>query len=54
VQTAIGCGAFLHPAQEVADCWYEVLMNPEFKGWFEMIYFVIKDWDIDSKAKFLV
>lgn len=40
---AIGCGAFRHPAQEVADCWYEVLMNPEFKGWFEMIYFVIKD-----------
>ncbi|KAJ6189434.1 hypothetical protein N7519_004342 [Penicillium mononematosum] len=40
---AIGCGAFRHPAQEVADCWYEVLMKEEFKGWFEMIDFVIRD-----------
>ncbi|CAG7963754.1 unnamed protein product [Penicillium nalgiovense] len=40
---ALGCGAFRHPAQEVADCWYEVLMKEEFKGWFETIYFVIRD-----------
>lgn len=40
---ALGCGAFHHPTQEVADCWYEVLMNKEFKGWFEQIYFAIRD-----------
>ncbi|KAJ5478058.1 hypothetical protein N7530_003567 [Penicillium desertorum] len=40
---AIGCGAFRHPVQKVADCWYEVLMKEEFKGWFEKIYFVIRD-----------
>ncbi|KAJ5203088.1 hypothetical protein N7449_005167 [Penicillium cf. viridicatum] len=40
---AIGCGAFRHPTQEVADCWYEVLMKKEFKGWFERIYFAVRD-----------
>ncbi|KAJ5505738.1 hypothetical protein N7453_004695 [Penicillium expansum] len=40
---AIGCGAFRHPTEEVAECWYEVLMNKEFKGWFERIHFVIRD-----------
>ncbi|KAF7529354.1 hypothetical protein PCG10_008064 [Penicillium crustosum] len=40
---ALGCGAFHHPPQEVADCWYKVLMNKEFKGWFERIYFAVRD-----------
>ncbi|KAJ5823327.1 hypothetical protein N7447_005667 [Penicillium robsamsonii] len=40
---ALGCGAFHHPPQVVADCWKEVLMKREFKGWFEQIHFVIKD-----------
>ncbi|CRL24125.1 Protein of unknown function DUF2263 [Penicillium camemberti] len=40
---ALGCGAFHHPTQEVADCWYEVLMKKEFKGWFEQIHFAVRD-----------
>ncbi|KAJ5374896.1 hypothetical protein N7517_006902 [Penicillium concentricum] len=40
---ALGCGAFHHPPQVVADCWKEVLMKREFRGWFEQIYFVIRD-----------
>ncbi|CAI7623865.1 unnamed protein product [Penicillium glandicola] len=40
---AIGCGAFGHPTQQVADCWKEILLKKEFKGWFELIHFVIRD-----------
>jgi uncharacterized protein (TIGR02452 family) len=40
---ALGCGAFHHPAQEVANCWKGVLQEPEFKGWFERIWFIIRD-----------
>ena len=40
---ALGCGAFHHPPREVADCWKEVLMEEEFKGWFELIHFAIRD-----------
>ncbi|OQE09855.1 hypothetical protein PENVUL_c005G04189 [Penicillium vulpinum] len=40
---AIGCGAFRHPPQEVANCWRDVLAKKEFKGWFEQIHFVIRD-----------
>ncbi|KAJ5206048.1 hypothetical protein N7491_003332 [Penicillium cf. griseofulvum] len=40
---ALGCGAFRHPTQQVADCWKEVLGKVEFKGWFEQIQFVIRD-----------
>ncbi|KAJ5942299.1 hypothetical protein N7516_002467 [Penicillium verrucosum] len=40
---SIGCGAFRHPTQEVAECWYDVLMKKEFKGWFERIYFAVRD-----------
>ncbi|KAJ5567431.1 hypothetical protein N7535_006737 [Penicillium sp. DV-2018c] len=40
---AIGCGAFRHPPQEVANCWKTVLQESEFKGWFERIWFIIKD-----------
>ena len=40
---ALGCGAFHHPAQEVARCWKRVLQEEEFKGWFEMILFAVLD-----------
>lgn len=40
---AIGCGVFLHPVQEVADCWKRVLQEEEFKGWFEMVLFAVLD-----------
>lgn len=40
---AIGCGEFLHPVREVADCWRKVLQENEFKGWFEMILFAVLD-----------
>lgn len=48
---AIGCGAFRHPTQEVAECWYEVLMQEEFKGWFERIHFVIKDSSTENNLE---
>ncbi|KAJ5762240.1 uncharacterized protein N7511_005622 [Penicillium nucicola] len=40
---ALGCGAFGHPKQEVADCWKEVLEDVEFQGFFELIVFAIFD-----------
>jgi uncharacterized protein (TIGR02452 family) len=40
---ALGCGAFRHPAGEVADCWVRVLQEKEFKGWFEFIVFAVLD-----------
>lgn len=43
VLVALGCGAFLHPPGEVADCWVRVLQEKEFKGWFEVIVFAVLD-----------
>ncbi|KAJ6089696.1 hypothetical protein N7467_004912 [Penicillium canescens] len=40
---ALGCGMFGHPAQEVADCWKEVLDEVEFQGFFDLIVFAIYD-----------
>ncbi|KGO78523.1 protein of unknown function DUF2263 [Penicillium italicum] len=48
---ALGCGAFSHPTEEVADCWYKVLMKKEFKGWFERINFVIRDSPSENNLK---
>ncbi|KAF9250081.1 hypothetical protein DTO027I6_277 [Penicillium roqueforti] len=45
---ALGCGAFRHPPQEVADCWKEVLMDGEFSGWFELIHFAIRDSNAEN------
>jgi uncharacterized protein (TIGR02452 family) len=39
---ALGCGAFLNPKEEVADCWAEVFWEPEFGGgWWENIIFAV-------------
>ncbi|KAJ9266219.1 hypothetical protein DTO021C3_5760 [Paecilomyces variotii] len=41
---AFGCGAFLNPRDEVADCWAEVLKENEFQGgWWESIVFAVMD-----------
>jgi len=41
---ALGCGAFKNPAIEVANCWYEVFSEKEFKGgWWECICFAVMD-----------
>lgn len=41
---AFGCGAFLNPNQEVADCWAEVFEEPEFGGgWWESVIFAVLD-----------
>lgn len=41
---AFGCGAFLNPREEVADCWVEVFNETEFKGgWWESIVFAVMD-----------
>ncbi|KAL1964695.1 hypothetical protein VTN77DRAFT_6721 [Rasamsonia byssochlamydoides] len=41
---AFGCGAFLNPREEVADCWAEVFSEAEFKGgWWESICFAVMD-----------
>ncbi|KAI1906957.1 hypothetical protein LOZ61_006392 [Ophidiomyces ophidiicola] len=41
---ALGCGAFLNPREEVADCWAEVLTEEEFSGgWWESIIFAVMD-----------
>ncbi|KJJ29844.1 hypothetical protein AFLA70_10g006250 [Aspergillus flavus AF70] len=38
---AFGCGAFDNPKEEVANCWAEVLQEPEFQGWWENIVFAV-------------
>ncbi|KAF2398767.1 hypothetical protein EJ06DRAFT_91148 [Trichodelitschia bisporula] len=38
---AIGCGQFGHPAREVAKAWAHVLREPEWRGWFEYIWFAV-------------
>ncbi|KAL4778024.1 hypothetical protein BJX76DRAFT_352913 [Aspergillus varians] len=41
---ALGCGAFMNPKEEVADCWVKVLQEQEFRGWFnDVIFAVLKD-----------
>lgn len=40
---ALGCGVFRHLPGEVADCWAKVLVEEEFKGWFEIIVFAVLD-----------
>lgn len=41
---AFGCGAFQNPREEVADCWGEVFIEPEFGGgWWESICFAVLD-----------
>ncbi|GAB1203964.1 hypothetical protein APSETT445_002609 [Aspergillus pseudonomiae] len=40
---AFGCGAFDNPKEEVANCWAEVLQEPEFQGWWESIVSTIDD-----------
>lgn len=48
---ALGCGAFGHPGQEVADCWKEVLYEVEFQGFFDLIVFAIYDAGNKSNYK---
>jgi uncharacterized protein (TIGR02452 family) len=41
---ALGCGAFHNPKHEVAKCWSEVLLEPEFAGgWWKEIVFAVYD-----------
>lgn len=41
---ALGCGAFLNPRDEVADCWAEVFDEQEFSGgWWESVIFAVMD-----------
>ena len=40
---ALGCGAFANPSNEVASMWKEVLLDGEWKGWFEEIVFAVLD-----------
>lgn len=41
---AFGCGAFLNPREEVADCWSEVFVEAEFQGgWWESVCFAVMD-----------
>jgi uncharacterized protein (TIGR02452 family) len=38
---ALGCGAFGNPRGEVCRLWKEVLLENEFKGWWEKVCFAI-------------
>ncbi|KAK2755946.1 hypothetical protein FQN54_005742 [Arachnomyces sp. PD_36] len=41
---ALGCGAFMNPKEEVADCWAEVFKEQEFSGgWWESVLFAVMD-----------
>jgi uncharacterized protein (TIGR02452 family) len=46
---ALGCGAFKNPTAEVANCWLEVLTEPEFSGgWWEEVVFAVLDKGSDG------
>jgi uncharacterized protein (TIGR02452 family) len=46
---ALGCGAFKNPTAEVANCWLEVLTEPEFNGdWWEEVVFAVLDKGSDG------
>lgn len=48
---ALGCGAFLNPREEVADCWAEVFMEREFGGgWWESVLFAVMDDSGEGKG----
>lgn len=50
---ALGCGAFGNPNREVAQCWYEVLREPEFAGgWWKDIVFAVYDPDARKNGNF--
>ncbi|KAF2018508.1 hypothetical protein BU24DRAFT_345739 [Aaosphaeria arxii CBS 175.79] len=41
---AMGCGAFMNPPQEVANCFADVLRENEFRGgWWEDVIFAVLD-----------
>ncbi|KAH8727181.1 hypothetical protein GQ44DRAFT_704637 [Phaeosphaeriaceae sp. PMI808] len=41
---ALGCGVFLNPPKEVADCFLEVMREKEFQGgWWEEVAFAVLD-----------
>jgi uncharacterized protein (TIGR02452 family) len=41
---ALGCGAFANPANEVVECWKEVLEENEFSGgWWQDVCFAVRD-----------
>ncbi|TPX16581.1 uncharacterized protein E0L32_003875 [Thyridium curvatum] len=41
---ALGCGAFKNPVEDVAECWLEVLREPEFRGgWWREVWFAVYD-----------
>ncbi|EFR03744.1 hypothetical protein MGYG_06743 [Nannizzia gypsea CBS 118893] len=45
---ALGCGAFLNPREDVADCFAEVFSEVEFiGGWWESVIFAVMD-DLDE------
>jgi uncharacterized protein (TIGR02452 family) len=46
---ALGCGAFKNPTEEVANCWLEVLREPEFTGgWWQDVIFAVLDKGSDG------
>ncbi|KAL2851167.1 hypothetical protein BJY01DRAFT_260949 [Aspergillus pseudoustus] len=41
---ALGCGVYANPPGEVANCWLEVLREPEFRGnWWREVCFAVYD-----------
>lgn len=41
---ALGCGAFMNPAGEIADAWKDVLEEEEFSGgWWREVWFSVMD-----------
>ncbi|KAI0186520.1 hypothetical protein EV127DRAFT_345993 [Xylaria flabelliformis] len=49
---AMGCGAFRNPPEEIAQCWFEVLDEVEFRGgWWREIWFAVLDTKNEGNFK---
>jgi uncharacterized protein (TIGR02452 family) len=52
---ALGCGVFANPPEDAADCWKEVLQEPEFAGgWWNHIWFAVLDTGNQADGNFAI
>ncbi|KAK3937939.1 hypothetical protein QBC46DRAFT_460512 [Diplogelasinospora grovesii] len=53
VLSALGCGVYANPPEDVAHCWLEVLREDEFAGhWWRNVYFAVYDRDARNEGNY--
>jgi hypothetical protein len=50
----MGCGAYLCPPKHVAEEMKNILLEPEFHGWFQTVVFAIYSTPINGGRNFAV